>query len=215
MQSAARWVVLIGLVAVELIVTSAGTWIYFASAGRVLEIDDVPAGSTALVLGSLVEDGTPGSYVKGRLDTAVELYESGRVSRIINSGNGTAAAGDEPAVMRRDLESRGVPADVIVDDPLGMDTDASCRRVHDDFGLHTVVIVTQDFHLTRAIALCRAHGVDATGVTARCECATWTVVRNHLRELLLARPRALLGLPVQDVAFSAGPPDLSGSTLTT
>lgn len=204
MQSAvARWVVLIGLVAVELIVTIAGTWIYFASAGRLLEIDDVPAGSAALVLGSLVEDGTPGSYVQGRLDTAVELYESGRVSRIINSGNGTAAAGDEPAVMRRDLESRGVPADVIVDDPLGMDTDASCRRAHDDFGLRSVVIVTQDFHLTRAIALCRAHGIDASGVAARCECATWTVVRNHLRELLLARPRALLGLPVRGSQFSA------------
>ncbi|MDY6808127.1 MAG: ElyC/SanA/YdcF family protein [Actinomycetota bacterium] len=215
LSTVARWVVIIGLVAAELVITVAGTWIYFSSAGRVLDADEVPPGSTALVLGSLVDDGLPGSYVRGRLDTAVDLYENGRVARIINSGNGSAAAGDEPAVMRSYLEERGVPADVIVDDPLGMDTDASCRRAHEVFGVRRAVIVTQDFHVSRAIALCRSWGIDATGVAARCECATWTVLRNHLRELLLARPRALVGLPVQDVESSAGSAELHGSALTT
>ncbi|MYR08184.1 YdcF family protein [Gordonia sp. SID5947] len=179
---------------VELIITIAATWVYASSSGRVLDAADVPAGSTALVLGSLVHDGEPGDYVRGRLDTAVDLYRTGRVSRIINSGNGSAAAGDEPAVMRSYLEDHGVVGDDITDDPHGMDTEASCRRADEDFGVRAAVIVTQDFHLTRAIALCRSLGIDATGVAARCDCPAWTVVRNHLRELALARPRALLSV---------------------
>lgn len=185
--------VLVVVVTVELIVTIAATWVYISSSGRVLDEGDVPVGSTALVLGSLVDDGEPGDYVRGRLDTAVDLYRSGRVARIINSGNGSAAAGDEPAVMRHYLEQHGVAADDITDDPLGMDTEASCRRAHEDFGVHAAVIITQDFHLSRAIALCRSRGIDATGVAARCDCPEWTVLRNHGRELMLARPRALLG----------------------
>ncbi|NDZ97558.1 YdcF family protein [Streptomyces sp. SID6673] len=177
---------------VELIITIAATWVYVSSSGRVLDEADVPAGSTALVLGSLVADGEPGDYVRGRLDTTVDLYRSGRVSRIINSGNGSAAAGDEPAVMRRYLEQHGVDADDIADDPLGMDTEASCRRAGENFGVTAAVIITQDFHLSRAIALCRHRGIDATGVAARCDCPTWTLLRNHVRELALARPRALL-----------------------
>lgn len=215
LSTVVRGVVLVGLIAAELVITVAATWIYFSSAGRVLDADDVPPGSTALVLGSLVDDGVPGTYVQGRLDTALDLYRNGRIDRIINSGNGSAEAGDEPAVMRGYLEARGVPTDDIVDDPLGMDTDASCRRAHDVFGVRRAVIVTQDFHVSRAIALCRSWGIDATGVAARCECAIWTVVRNHLRESLLARPRALLGLPVQGVGLSVGSAALHGSASTT
>ncbi|MGV9714001.1 SanA/YdcF family protein [Gordonia sp. NPDC003424] len=186
------YLVLIGLVGVELIITIAATWTFVLAAGRTVESAAVPPGSTALVLGSLVRDGVPGDYVRGRLDTALELYQTGRVTRIINSGNGSAEAGDEPAVMRNYLQTRGVPAAAIVDDPGGIDTDASCARTRTVFGVTRAVIVTQDFHLSRAIALCRGHGVDAIGMAARCDCPTLTVVRNHLRELLLAQPRALL-----------------------
>lgn len=181
------------LVLVELWITVAVTWMYFASAGRV---DDAPAPAsrpTLLVLGSLVhDDGSPGDYVRGRLDTAVELYRAGGVDRIINSGNGSEEAGNEPAVMRSYLEDRGVASRVIVGDPAGLDTAASCRRARVVFGVDEVVIVTQDFHLRRAIALCRDQGVDARGVAARCDCPAWTLVRNHIRETVFAGPRAVL-----------------------
>ncbi|MFW0793755.1 ElyC/SanA/YdcF family protein [Gordonia sp. CPCC 205515] len=183
---------LIALVGLELIVTIAATWVYVSASGRELAPDDVPPHSTALVLGSLVDDGVPGDYVRGRLDTAIDLYRSGHVTRIINSGNGSAEAGNEPAVMRDYLQAHGVPAAAIVDDPDGMDTDDSCARARSVYGLDRAVIVTQDFHLPRAIALCRRHGIDAVGVAARCDCPTVTVVRNHFRELFLARPRALV-----------------------
>jgi len=176
----------------ELMITLSATWIYVAAAGRVVEPVAVPEGSTLLVLGSLVSDGDPGTYVRGRLDTAVDLYRSGNVSRIINSGNGSPDVGDEPAVMRAYLHAREVPGEIIVDDGLGLDTAESCRRARDVFGVSSVVVVTQDFHLPRAIALCRDAGLDARGVVARCDCPVSGQVRNHVRELVFAGPRAFL-----------------------
>ena len=192
MRSAARLVAPVLLVVVELWITGAATWMYVVAGDRVLDAEQVTEGSTLLVLGSLVEDGVPGDYVRGRLDVAAGLYRDGRVVRIINSGNGSPEAGDEPAVMRSYLEAEGVPAQVMVDDPLGLDTAASCRRAREVFGVDRLVIVTQDFHLRRAIALCRGEGVDARGVEAECDCPSWTLVRNHIRETVFAGPKAVL-----------------------
>ena len=139
----------------ELVVTIAATWVFVASSGRIVDAQGIPNRSTLLVLGSLVSDGEPGSYVRGRLDTALELYRTGAVARVVVSGNGDADAGDEPAVMRDYLEAHGVPASVIVDDPAGYDTERSCRRLPEVIGgaaSNPVVIVTQDFHVSRAIA---------------------------------------------------------------
>lgn len=183
---------MVAMVAVELIVTVAATATLVMSAGRI--DDDVPPFSTLLVLGSLVSDGEPGDYVRGRLDAAIDLYRTGNVVRIINSGNGSAAAGNEPAVMRDYLQARGVAPGVIVDDPLGVDTEASCRRARDVFGVTRLTVVTQDFHLRRAIALCRSRGIDVRGVAAPCPCPTVGIVRNHLREVLFAQPRALVSI---------------------
>ncbi|MFE0750945.1 vancomycin high temperature exclusion protein [Gordonia sp. NPDC058843] len=166
---------------------------YFATVGRIDDAQAPAARPTVLVLGSLVhDDGSPGDYVRGRLDTALELYRSGGVGRIINSGNGSDEAGNEPAVMRSYLEERGVPSRVIADDPAGLDTAASCRRARTVFGVDEVVVVTQGFHLRRAVALCRHRGVDARGVAAGCDCPAWTLARNHVRETVFAGPRALL-----------------------
>ncbi|OBA72891.1 SanA/YdcF family protein [Gordonia sp. 852002-10350_SCH5691597] len=188
---------LVLLVVGELVVTIAATWVFVASSGRIVDAQRIPNRSTLLVLGSLVSDGEPGSYVRGRLDTALELYRTGAVARVVVSGNGDADAGDEPAVMRDYLEAHGVPASVIVDDPAGYDTERSCRRLPEVIGeaaSNAVVIVTQDFHVSRAIALCRARGIDALGVEAQCPCSCWTLARNHIRETFLARPRALLSV---------------------
>ncbi|MFW0788335.1 SanA/YdcF family protein [Gordonia sp. CPCC 205333] len=180
-------------IGVELVMTVALTWVGAAASGRTYDPAQLPPPPhTALVLGSLVSDGWPGDYVRGRLDTTVELWNRGDLQRIILSGNGSAAAGNEPLVMRGYLVARGVRADVIVDDPEGFDTAASCHRARTVYDATAVLIVTQDFHLDRAIALCRAADVDAIGVEARCDCPVWTLIRNHVREPVLANPRALL-----------------------
>jgi vancomycin permeability regulator SanA len=188
-----RWGVLVvcGAWAVlVLVVTLGATAAYAESVGR---IHDGARSSTLLVLGSKVSDGAPGNYVRGRLDTALRLYADGGVRRIVVSGNGRASAGDEPAVMRDYLLIHGVPADRIGVDGAGYDTSASCRNLR-AAGVRDATIVTQDFHLSRAIALCRHVGLDATGVEAGCPCAGWTVGRNYLREMLLSRPKMLLTL---------------------
>lgn len=192
--SRTRILLLIGasMAVVQFVIASAATWIYVMAFDREFEVADAPSAPVALVLGSKVTGGEPGSYVRGRLDSALELYRSGKVQQILNSGNGERAAGDEPQVMRDYLEQRGVPAASIIDDPEGFDTAESCRRTREVYDFDAVLIVTQDFHLGRAIALCRDYGVDARGVAAGCECATWTLARNHVREAVLAGPRALL-----------------------
>lgn len=185
--------ILLGVILGEGVVAASATWVYFAARTRVVSADEVPRGSTALVLGSKVIGGEPGVYVRARLDTAVALYRSGRVTRIVNSGNGSSRYGSETEVMRAYLQRAGVGSSAILDDPAGYDTERSCVRARSEFGLSTVVLVTQGFHLDRAIALCRLDGPDPIGVAAPCpDCAWWSIARNHLREALLARPRALL-----------------------
>lgn len=191
---------LLAILVIILIVVGSAAWIQYAAGDRVVSAQEIPESSTLLVLGALVTDGEPGDYVRGRLDTAVELYETGRVTRIVNSGNGDAGPLGEPAVMRNYLVRAGVPGDIIVDDPDGQTTDLSCRALPQLVGATSagelggpIVIITQDFHIDRAIALCRVAGVDnVRGVIAGCDCPTWTLVRNEFREALLSGPRAAL-----------------------
>jgi vancomycin permeability regulator SanA len=181
-----------GLAGVELVVTIANTWVYVGALNRTFHAADAPSAAVAIVLGAKVIDGRPDSYVQGRLDAAIDLYRSGRVQRILNSGNGRASAGNEPAVMRWYLEEAGVPSSDITDDPHGYDTAATCRRAYHQFGVRSALVVTQSFHVGRAVALCRDSGIDALGVIADCDCSRWSIARNHVREAVLARPRALL-----------------------
>lgn len=187
------------LVAVELVVIVSSAWSLIVSRGRVVDAAEVPADSptTLIVLGAKSADGEPGVYLRNRLDVAVDLYRSGRVGRILNSGNDAVDAGNEVQVMRKYLEARGVPAADIVDDPAGLNTAATCRRARSEFGVRRALIVTQGFHIGRAVGLCRAAGIDVIGVIAPCDgCSAVSKVRNYLREALLSRPRAVLNANV-------------------
>ncbi|WP_026917579.1 SanA/YdcF family protein [Gordonia shandongensis] len=190
-----RTAILIAVIVVEAVVAVSSSAMVVGAWGRVVEAGDLPADAprTLIVLGSKVTAGEPGDYVRPRLDVAVAAYRAGRVERIIDSGNDADEAGNEVAVMRRYLEARGVPAAAIVDDRFGLNTDATCRRAAGEFGVTAAMIVTQNFHVARAVALCRARGIDTLGVIAPCgSCSTAGLTRNHLRESLASRPRALL-----------------------
>ncbi|GAC58276.1 hypothetical protein GOHSU_36_00190 [Gordonia hirsuta DSM 44140 = NBRC 16056] len=183
------------VVALELAVIVSSAWTLGAGAGRVVQADQLPAGAptTAIVLGAKSADGEPGTYLRNRLDVAVDLYRSGQVDRIIDSGNDSDDAGNEVQVMRTYLQAHGIPAQRIVDDPAGLNTAATCRRAATEFGVHRALIVTQGFHVGRAVGLCRAEGIDVVGVIAPCQgCTALSLARNYVREPLLARPRAVL-----------------------
>lgn len=152
------------LVAVILMVGSVG-WIQSAARGHVFASDTVPAAPVALVLGAEVyPDGTPSPFLAARLDLARQLFDSGRVRAVLVSGDHGQWAYDEPGTMRRWLVEHGVPEDKVVEDHAGFDTYDSCLRARRVFGVDRAIVVTQTFHINRAVALCRTVGVDAVGV---------------------------------------------------
>ena len=86
------------------------------------------------------------------------------MDRIIVSGDGHDSSGyGEPTVMRAVAEQMGVPASAIVEDPLGLDTYASCVRARDEFGAASVIVATQEFHTARAVWLCDRAGLVTQG----------------------------------------------------
>ncbi|MBE9375052.1 YdcF family protein [Saccharopolyspora sp. HNM0983] len=140
-------------------------WLLLRSAGRIRTTRNVPATGTALVLGAGVRrDGTPSLILRGRLEVAQDLLESGKVRRIVVSGSPRSRGHSEPVVMRDHLVSRGVPAELVLLDESGVDTWCSCRHAAEDLGLREVTVVTTGFHLRRAVALCRRTGMETWGV---------------------------------------------------
>ncbi|NUP30606.1 MAG: DUF218 domain-containing protein, partial [Streptomycetaceae bacterium] len=116
------------------------------------------------VLGAVIKDGEPSRLLARRLDVALDLYRAGKVKVLLVSGDNGRDSYNEPDVMRRYLVARGVPEKQVVADYAGFSTWDSCVRAKKVFGVDRVIVVTQTFHLRRALALCDAAGVAAYGV---------------------------------------------------
>ncbi|WP_419994742.1 SanA/YdcF family protein [Streptomyces boninensis] len=140
-------------------------WLFVSAGDRVAaDAADAPEAPVALVFGAGLWDGEPSPYLAHRLDAAAELYEQGKVRALLVSGDNSTEAYDEPTAMRRYLAERGVPADRVVRDYAGFDTWDSCARARKVFGVHRAILVSQDFHIRRALALCRAAGIASYGI---------------------------------------------------
>ncbi|MEU6948588.1 ElyC/SanA/YdcF family protein [Streptomyces sp. NPDC046316] len=140
------------------------TWMHAVADSRLRTTADVPAQDVAVVFGAGLWKGRPTPYLAHRLDTAAELYRAGKVKVVLVTGDNSRAEYDEPDAMRAYLTERGVPDRHIVSDYAGFDTWDSCVRAKKIFGVDRAVLVTQDFHIKRAVALCGAAGIDAYGV---------------------------------------------------
>lgn len=138
-----------------------------------------------LVLGAgLRPGGTPSVYLTRRLEAAADLYARGVAPVVVVSGDGVERWHDEPGAMRDWLLAHGVPDEAIVQDPQGIDTWTSCRRAHDELGLGSVVVVTQDYHLRRATFSCGAVGLEVQGVgVSAASTHPWQALVWHLREV--------------------------------
>lgn len=120
-----------------------------------------------VVLGASVKpDGTPSDILSDRLEVAADLYKAGVSKMLIVSGDGRDSHYDEPAAMKRYCESLGIPGSDIVEDTGGYDTYASIYRACFDFGIKDAVIVTQAYHLYRALAIADGLGMPSIGVAA-------------------------------------------------
>lgn len=129
------------------------------------DVAAVPPTPVALVLGAGLEpDGTPSVYLARRLEAARQLFEAGTVQVILVSGDNSTPYHDEPGAMRTWLLEHGVPDDKVVRDAAGFDTHDSCVRARQVFGVTRAVVVTQDYHLRRALFSCKAAGIEASGV---------------------------------------------------
>lgn len=130
--------------------------------------DAAPAAEIALVLGAapFLDDGRPNRFFEYRLDAAAALYKAGRVKYLLASGDSVDPGYDETTAMKRGLVKRGVPAEMVYRDPAGVRTLDSVLRARDLYGQRRMVIVSQDFHVRRAVWLAREHGIEAFGFDA-------------------------------------------------
>ena len=136
-----------------------------ASAGRISTVDDVPSEPVALVFGAGLDiRGEPMPFLRARLDLARQLYAAGKVRVVLVSGDNRRANYNEPDAMRDYLIENGIPAAKVIADYAGFDTYATCVRAKRIFGVDQAIVVTQSYHLPRAVATCRSIGLDGWGV---------------------------------------------------
>ena len=154
------------------IVLGPWVWVSAASRGPVHTVGSAPEAPVALVLGAgLNPDGPPSPFLAGRLEVARQLHASEQVRVLLVSGDNRVVNYDEPTAMRDWLVERGVPASDVVLDFAGRDTYDSCVRAKRIFGVDRLLVVSQGYHLPRAVTTCRAVGLDADGV------GDWTAKR--------------------------------------
>ena len=139
-----------------------------ATAGDIYhDIAQVPARPVAVVFGAGVgPDGALSAVLKARVDAAVALYKAGKVQKLLMTGDNDRLSYNEVTPMKDYAVSCGVPARDVVRDYAGFHTFDSCYRARHVFDIHRAILVTQAFHLPRAIYAARALGIDAVGFAA-------------------------------------------------
>lgn len=191
----------VGIVTLSRLVTGLVGWT------RTYSAEDVPTRSVAIVFGAgLTRSGNASAVLRDRVRTAAELYFAGKVSKLLMSGDNSTVEYNEPAAMRDYALSLGIPGEDIVLDYAGRRTYDTCYRARDIFGLEQATLVTQDFHMPRAIYLCNSLGVDAVGVVAenfsyrRVSLLFWNARElaatvTALIDVHITRPLPILGEP--------------------
>ena len=152
---------------------------------------EAPNAEAALIPGAAVfEDGALSSIFLDRVDMAINLYETGKVSKILVSGDNSTDSHNEVNPVRLYLISKGIPDQDIFLDHAGFDTYSTMYRARDIFGVSSVLITTQSFHLPRSVFIARRLGIEAHGVNSD---VGQFLFRNYVREVL-ANEKAVLNL---------------------
>lgn len=189
------WSGLIGIVA---IVALANVWIISGTRSRIYtRATDVPQREIALVLATGIQttaDGSINPHFFTRLKAASDLWHVGKAKKLLVSGSSHAPIGDETGAMVTELMRLGVPKRVIVRDDDSWRTLDSMVRVRQTFGATNVIVVSEEFHLPRAVFLGSYVGVDAVGFAAE-DVTWWAKFKSNIREMF-ARVKALLDVYV-------------------
>lgn len=155
------------------------------------DINELMEKKAAIILGASVNpvNNLPSDILADRVLTGAQLYKEGKVLKLIMSGDNRVSHYNEPVVMRDYAVSLGVPEQDIVLDYAGRRTYDTCFRAKEIFGIDEAYLVSQKYHLYRAVYTCRALGVDVIGV----DCARQNYINQfsyNLREI----PATLLAL---------------------
>lgn len=163
--------------------------------------------AAAIIFGAgLNPDGSPSGMLADRLDGGIALLRAHKVRGLLLTGDNGTAWHNELKAMRNYALERGVPLSAITEDYAGFDTFDSCFRAREIFHVHAAILVTQEFHIARALYLCRSMGMDAVGLAE----PDWsrygwrTMLDLSLREYV-ARTRAVIDLALRRRATLLGP----------
>jgi len=161
----ARWLLVILAVAILAAILFINYLAQSAKLFTYYRVGDVPAAPVGIVFGALVNpDHTLSPILQDRVDGGIALYQAGKVSHLLMTGDNSSTHYDEVTAMADYAQAHGVPASAITLDYAGFDTHDSCYRAGAIFGVKKAVLVTQKYHLPRALYLCRSMGMDATGL---------------------------------------------------
>ena len=173
------------------------------------EADRVPGRRVAVVFGAAVYRGDVLSpMLRDRVETAAALYRAGKVQKVLMSGDNRFAHYNEPAAMIKHAVALGVPQEDLAPDYAGRRTYDTCYRARHIFGLEEAILITQAFHLPRAVYTCRALGVDAVGLVGDRQAylpsvQVWYELREILATLIawwevhVSHPLPVLGDPIE------------------
>jgi SanA protein len=193
--------------------------------GKMFQPIDAPEAPVAIVFGAGLQwDGSPTAVLQDRVATAVDLYFQGKVSKLIMSGDNRSWDYNEPAGMQAFAIQLGVPEEDIILDYAGLRTYDTCYRAREIFGVKEALLVTQKYHLPRAIFTCNELGVKSVGVIAdrrvyrQSSLFVWQLrevpaTLVALVEVWVTHPLPILGEPLPIFPEATNPQDLSNSNV--
>jgi SanA protein len=188
-----------------LLVVGSNAYILLSTDGESTSvIADVPRTEVAIVPGALVQpNGKMSGMLGDRVRQAARLWHAGKVQKILVSGDHGQWSYDEPDTMRKALVRRGVTPRDIFEDHAGFDTWQTMVRARSIFGVDRAVVVTQGFHMPRALFLAEQAGIDATGLTSDLHSYGYQGEKSDVREVL-SRVKAIYDVTL-DTPAMAGP----------
>ena len=196
--------VLGGAALLVLAIAGANAYVLLRGEDSTGDVAEVPHAEVAIVPGALVKpDGEMSAMLADRVEQASRLWHAGKVEKILVSGDHGTWKYDEPDTMRKALVRDGVAPEDVFEDHAGFDTWATMVRARSIFDVRDAVVVTQGFHMPRALYLADAAGIDANGLTA--DLHTWGAQgrKSAVREVL-SRVKAVADVTLDTPAL-AGP----------
>jgi SanA protein len=175
-----------GAILLALVIAFAKAYVLLSADGEATgSVGEAPEAEVAIVPGALVKpDGTMSLMLADRVEQAARLWHAGKVEKILVSGDHNGWEYDEPDTMRKVLVRDGVPPRLIFEDHAGFDTWATMVRAREIFGVREAVVITQGFHMPRALFLAERAGIEATGLTSDLHPYGFQGRKSGVREVL-------------------------------